>query len=162
MTPARKQKLMFLVLIGVGVGAAVLLGLKALDKGTAYFFSPTEVLAQKAPKDRPFRIGGMVATGSFKKAGDGLNVSFIVTDTDKSVPVSFKGMLPDLFREGQGVVAQGSLSDNGVFVASEVLAKHDEKYMPPEAADAIKKAQENKAKAGSPNSDTYSRYNQSM
>ena len=105
-----------------------------------FFFTPTEVVANKAPQGRTFRIGGMVEKGSVKR--DGVDVHFVVTDTAKSIPVVYKGALPDLFREGKGVVAQGQLGADGVFRASEVLAKHDENYMPPEAKLAVEKAHE--------------------
>jgi cytochrome c-type biogenesis protein CcmE len=105
-----------------------------------FFFTPSQIAAGEAPKDRSFRIGGMVEAGSLKRQADGLTVHFVVTDTAKSVPVAYKGILPDLFREGKGVVAEGRLGADGVFRADQVLAKHDENYMPPEAAHAIEQA----------------------
>ena len=105
-----------------------------------FFFTPTQVAAHEAPQGRSFRIGGMVEQGSLKRQADGVTVRFVVTDTVKSVPVAYTGILPDLFKEGKGVVAQGKLGADGVFTASEVLAKHDENYMPPEAADAMERA----------------------
>ena len=120
------------------VGVAVALVLNAFQSNLVFFYSPSQVAAKEAPAARTFRIGGMVEKGSVKR--DGTTVNFIVTDTAKSVSVSYQGILPDLFKEGKGVVAQGQLKD-GVFVAREVLAKHDENYMPPEAAEALKKAQ---------------------
>ncbi len=129
--------------IAVGVaalGAAAALVLSALNKNLVFFFTPSQVAANKAPQLRDFRIGGLVVPGSLKRQPDGLTVQFIVTDTAQSIPVTYRGTLPDLFREGKGVVTQGRLGADGAFQASEVLAKHDENYMPPEAADAIKKA----------------------
>jgi cytochrome c-type biogenesis protein CcmE len=112
--------------------------LNAFESNLVFFYSPTQVVAQEAPKQRTFRIGGLVEEGSVKR--DGVQVSFVITDTAKAVPVRYQGILPDLFKEGKGVVAQGQLQGD-VFVAREVLAKHDENYMPPEAAEAMKKAQ---------------------
>ncbi|HYA20471.1 MAG TPA: cytochrome c maturation protein CcmE [Burkholderiales bacterium] len=129
--------------IALGVAAlstAAALVLSALNKNLVFFFTPSQVAANEAPQSRDFRIGGLVVPGSLKREVDGFTVQFIVTDTAYSIPVSYRGTLPDLFREGKGVVAQGHLGPNGVFQASEVLAKHDENYMPPEAADAVKKA----------------------
>ena len=122
------------------LGLAVALILNAFQSNLVFFFTPTQVTAHEAPQGRSFRIGGMVEEGSLKRQPDGVTVRFVVTDTVKSVPVSFKGILPDLFKEGKGVVAQGKLDAEGVFNASEVLAKHDENYMPPEAADAMERA----------------------
>jgi len=133
-----------LALIAGGVASVALaaaLVLNAFRSNLVFFFSPSQIVAGEAPRDRAFRIGGMVESGSLKRQGDGLTVQFIVTDTAKSVPVVYKGILPDLFREGKGVVAQGRLSADGVFRADEVLAKHDENYMPPEAAHALEQAQ---------------------
>ncbi len=135
----RRQRLMLVLLGLLGVGIAVGLGLNAFRDNIVFFFSPTQVLASEAPQGRAFRLGGLVEQGSIKREDDGLTVHFVVTDTAKNIPVTYKGILPDLFREGQGVVAQGRLGDGGTFMASEVLAKHDENYMPPEVADAIKK-----------------------
>ncbi len=120
------------------VGAITALVLNAFESNLVFFYSPTQVVAQEAPKQRTFRIGGLVEEGSVKR--DGVQVSFVITDTAKAVPVRYQGILPDLFKEGKGVVAQGQLQGD-VFVAREVLAKHDENYMPPEAAEAMKKAQ---------------------
>jgi cytochrome c-type biogenesis protein CcmE len=116
--------------------------LGAFRENLVFFFTPTEVVANKAPQGRTFRIGGMVEKGSVKRQADGVTVQFTVTDTAKSIPVTFRGALPDLFREGKGVVAQGQLGADGVFRANEVLAKHDENYMPPEAKQAVEKAHE--------------------
>jgi cytochrome c-type biogenesis protein CcmE len=120
------------------VGAITALVLNAFESNLVFFYSPTQVVAQEAPKQRTFRIGGLVEEGSVKR--DGVQVNFVITDTAKAVPVRYQGILPDLFKEGKGVVAQGQLQGD-VFVAREVLAKHDENYMPPEAAEAMKKAQ---------------------
>lgn len=122
------------------VGVGLYLMLSAFNDNLVFFYSPMQVAAKEAPQGRNFRMGGMVETGSVKRLADGVTVSFRITDTAASVNTEYKGILPDLFKEGQGVVAQGKLDDRGVFVASEVLAKHDENYMPPEAKDAIDKA----------------------
>ena len=121
------------------LGAATALVLSAFQENLVFFFTPTQVAANEAPKGRLFRIGGMVEKGSLKR--DGVEVRFVVTDTAKTIPVVYRGPLPDLFREGKGVVAQGTLGVDGVFTAREVLAKHDENYMPPEAAHAVESAQ---------------------
>jgi len=131
------------VFIGLGLlvlGVATVLVLNAFQKNLVFFFTPTMVANGEVPKGQSFRIGGMVEDGSLVRDGDGLTVHFVVTDTAKSVPVTYKGILPDLFKEGKGAVAQGQLGADGTFVASEVLAKHDENYMPPEAAEALAKA----------------------
>jgi cytochrome c-type biogenesis protein CcmE len=135
-----RHKRFALIAFGVAaLGIAAFLVLGAFEKNLVFFFTPTQVAANEAPRERTFRIGGMVETGSVRRQPDGVSVQFKVTDTAKTMPVVYKGVLPDLFREGKGVVAQGRLGPDGVFVASEVLAKHDENYMPPEAADALKK-----------------------
>ena len=121
--------------------------LSAFQQNLVFFFTPSQVAAQEAPLGKTFRIGGMVETGSVKRQPDGVTVRFIVTDTAKAVPVVYRGALPDLFREGKGVVAQGRIGSDGVFQASEVLAKHDENYMPPEAAEALKQGQAANEKA---------------
>ena len=129
------------VAVGVGtIAVAVALVLRAFNSNLVFFFTPTEVSQNKAPKDRTFRIGGLVTEGSVQRKSDGLTVAFLVTDTMQSIPVRYTGILPDLFKEGKGVVAQGKIGGDGVFTASEVLAKHDENYMPPEAAEALKRA----------------------
>ena len=129
-----------LIVTGVaGLCIAVVLVLQAFNENLVFFFTPTQVAANEVPAQRSFRVGGMVEKGSVKRQADGVTVQFVVTDTAKSIPVTYKGVLPDLFKEGKGVVAQGRL-ENGAFVASEVLAKHDENYMPPEAADEIGRA----------------------
>lgn len=137
MKPRHKR----LALIGVGLaglGVAAALVLNAFQSNLVFFFSPTQVAAKEAPVQKTFRIGGLVQQGSLKREDDGLTVNFVVTDLANSMPVVYKGVLPDLFKEGKGVVAQGRLGPDGVFRADQVLAKHDENYMPPEAADAIK------------------------
>lgn len=126
-------------------GAAAALVFNAFEENLVFFFSPSQVAAHEAPEGRAFRIGGFVQEGSVKRMQDGVTVRFDVTDTAHSVPVTYKGSLPDLFKEGKGVVAQGKLK-NGVFVADQVLAKHDENYMPPEAEKAVRDAHE-KARA---------------
>lgn len=125
-------------LAALGIAAALVL--TAFQSNLVFFFSPTQVADKEAPIDRTFRIGGLVEDGTIKRQSDGLTVHFTVTDTAKSIPVVYKGILPDLFKEGKGCVAQGRLGADGVFYADEVLAKHDENYMPPEAGDAIDKA----------------------
>ncbi len=134
----------------IGAGLAVLaiaaaLVLNAFQSNLVFFFSPSQVFAKEAPVERAFRIGGMVETGSLKRQSDGLTVRFNVTDTAKTIPVVFTGILPDLFKEGKGVVAQGKLGADGVFRATDVLAKHDENYMPPEAGHAIEQAKKAQA-----------------
>ena len=136
-----RHKRIALIVAGLAIlGIAVTLVLSAFRSNLVFFFTPTQVAAHEAPQGRNFRIGGLVEKGSVKRQPDGVTVRFVVTDTAKSVPVTFTGILPDLFKEGKGVVAQGKLGADGVFAASEVLAKHDENYMPPEAADAVERA----------------------
>jgi len=133
-----------MMLIGGGVAALALsatLVLSAFQKNLVFFFSPSQVANKEAPQNRTFRIGGLVEAGSVKREADGLTTTFVVTDTANRIAVSYKGALPDLFKEGKGVVTQGKLDAGGLFVASEVLAKHDENYMPPEAAHAVDQAQ---------------------
>jgi len=132
-------------LVALGVAAAFVLA--AFRENLVFFFTPSQVEAKEVPHGRPFRIGGLVVPGTLKRQTDGLTVQFVVTDTAKNVPVVYRGILPDLFREGKGVVTQGKLGGDGIFYASEVLAKHDENYMPPAAADAIKQAQSINEKA---------------
>ena len=137
-----RHKRMIIIVAGIAVlGVALTLIFKAFNSNMVFFFSPSDVQANQAPADRVFRLGGLVEMGSLKREDDGLTVHFIVTDNANTIPVIYTGILPDLFREGQGVVAQGKL-DGGVFKASEVLAKHDETYMPPEVADALDKAKQ--------------------
>ena len=128
------------------VGAGVALVLNAFNSNLVFFYTPTQIAAKEAPQGRTFRIGGLVQAGTV--ARDGVTVRFIVTDTAQTVPVRYEGVLPDLFKEGKGVVAQGQLGPDGVFVAREVLAKHDENYMPPEAADALQRAEKMKRMQG--------------
>ena len=131
-------------LVAAGLAALAIastLVLSAFQKNLVFFFTPSQVAANEAPAGRSFRIGGLVEAGSVKRLEDGITVAFTVTDTAKTIPVVYKGVLPDLFREGKGVVTQGKLGANGVFVAEEVLAKHDENYMPPEAQHAVDQAQ---------------------
>ena len=135
-----RHKRLFAILGGLAaLGAATALVLMAFQENLVFFFTPSQVAAKEAPQGRLFRIGGMVEKGSIKR--EGVEVRFVVTDTAKTIPVVYRGALPDLFREGKGVVAQGTLGADGVFQAREVLAKHDENYMPPEAAHAVEKAQ---------------------
>jgi cytochrome c-type biogenesis protein CcmE len=136
----RHKRIAFIVAGLAALGIAAAFVLTAFQSNLVFFFSPTQVAAKEAPVDRTFRIGGLVENGTIKRQSDGLTVHFTVTDTAESIPVVFKGILPDLFKEGKGCVAQGRLGADGVFYADEVLAKHDENYMPPEAGDAIDKA----------------------
>ena len=136
-----RHKRIALIVAGLAVlGIAATLVLNAFQSNLVFFFTPTQVAAHEAPQNRNFRIGGLVEKGSVQRQADGVTVRFVVTDTAKNVTVIYKGILPDLFKEGKGVVAQGKLGADGVFTASEVLAKHDENYMPPEAADAVERA----------------------
>lgn len=136
----RQRRLGILLAALVCAGAATALTLNAFRSNLVFFFSPTQIAAKEAPVAQVFRLGGLVERGSIQRERDGMTIRFIVTDTARGVPVVYHGLLPDLFREGKGVVARGRLGEDGVFVANEVLAKHDENYMPPEAADAIKRA----------------------
>ena len=137
-----RQKRLALVVGGLAVlGVASALVLSAFQENLVFFYSPSQVVNHEAPQGKAFRVGGVVETGSVKRLPDGLTVAFNVTDTAKVIPVTYKGILPDLFKEGKGVVAQGKLGPDGVFNAHEVLAKHDENYMPPEAAHAVEQAQ---------------------
>jgi cytochrome c-type biogenesis protein CcmE len=142
MTP-RQRRIAWVLGIVAAVGVASALVLNALRSNMVFFYSPSQVAAHEAPRDRSFRLGGLVQAGSLQR--DGLSVRFQVTDLAQTIPVRYEGLLPDLFKEGRGVVAQGRL-EAGVFVAREVLAKHDEKYMPPEAADALKRAKQEAVK----------------
>ena len=137
MNPVRKKRLYIVLAILVGVGAAVALALSALQENINLFYTPTQIANGEAPQDTRIRAGGMVAKGSVKRSADSLDVEFVVTDFNKSVTIQYRGILPDLFREGQGIVALGKLNAQGVVVADEVLAKHDEKYMPPEVTKAL-------------------------
>ncbi|HEV8691285.1 MAG TPA: cytochrome c maturation protein CcmE [Ideonella sp.] len=138
MTP-RRQRLAIAAAVLFALGAATALVLNAFRSNLVFFFTPSQVAAGEAPVQRPFRLGGLVREGSVQR--DGVQVRFVVTDTQREVTVAYTGSLPDLFKEGKGVVAQGLLGADGVFTAREVLAKHDENYMPPEAAEALKRAQ---------------------
>ena len=140
MTPTRKRRLIAVIVIIIGVGTAAVVAIKSLNENMLYFVSPTDVEEQSLPTGKKFRLGGLVQVDSVSRASDNLAVKFVVTDGAHSVEVQFDGILPDLFREGQGIIAIGELSSAGHFEASEVLAKHDEKYMPPEVADALEKA----------------------
>jgi cytochrome c-type biogenesis protein CcmE len=140
MKPRHKRGL-FIVCGLAALGVASALVLNAFQSNLVFFFSPSQIAANEAPQGRSFRVGGLVEPGSVQRARDGLTVQFIVTDTVRKIPVTYTGLLPDLFREGKGVVAQGKLGGDGVFRADQVLAKHDENYMPPEAAEALKRAQ---------------------
>lgn len=137
---ARQQRLIFVALAIAGVGAASALALNALNSNISYFFSPSQVLANEAPQDRIFRLGGLVTPGTIARQEDGLTVHFDVTDNAETVRVAYTGILPDLFSEGQGVVTKGRLGEDGTFYAEEVLAKHDEEYMPPEVASTLQTA----------------------
>ncbi|MCG8432493.1 MAG: cytochrome c maturation protein CcmE [Gammaproteobacteria bacterium] len=139
MTP-RRQRMLLVGLVIVGVTIATGLGLRAFQENLLYFYSPTAVVNGDVPGDEKFRLGGLVVDGSVERQAGSLTVSFSLTDTLAVVPVTYTGILPDLFREGQGIVTHGRLTPEGVFVADEVLAKHDENYMPPEVADSIKDA----------------------
>ena len=134
MTPARKKRLGLILLMVAGVATGVGFALKSLDQNIMFFFTPSEVVSGQAPADKLFRMGGMVVAGTVSRPGDGLTVQFDLTDNEQNVTVKFTGILPDLFREGQGIIANGKLNESGEFVAAEVLAKHDETYMPPELA----------------------------
>jgi cytochrome c-type biogenesis protein CcmE len=143
-----RHKRLVAVVVGLAaLGVSAALVLNAFRSNLVFFFSPTEIAENKAPLGRTFRLGGLVEKGSLKRAADGLTVRFVVTDTAKSIPVRYKGILPDLFKEGKGVVAQGQLGPDGVFSAAEVLAKHDENYMAPEAAEAVEKAHQARDRA---------------
>jgi len=140
MTPKRKKRLMLVLFVVFGGVAAVSLVIFALNQNISLFYSPTQIASGEAPANTRIRAGGMVVEGSVKRSPDSLKVEFALTDFAQNVTVVYEGILPDLFREGQGIVAQGALDDQGVFNAVEVLAKHDEKYMPPEVTDALNKA----------------------
>ena len=149
----RQKRFVFIAVAVAAIGVAVGLVLYALRGNVNLYFTPTQVFNNEVPQGRSFRIGGLVEEGSVKREKDGLTTNFVITDTYKKIPVTYKGILPDLFKEGKGVVAQGKMEANVMF-ADEVLAKHDENYMPPEAADALKKADAanaaSKAAAGMP------------
>ncbi|WP_271408426.1 cytochrome c maturation protein CcmE [Pseudomonas sp. Q1-7] len=140
MNPVRKKRLFIILAILAGVGIAVALALSALQQNINLFYTPTQIANGEAPQDTRIRAGGMVAKGSVQRSGDSLDVQFVVTDFAKSVTIRYHGILPDLFREGQGIVALGKLNADGVLLADEVLAKHDENYMPPEVTKALKES----------------------
>lgn len=142
MKPRSKRALAIAVgLAALGIASALVLN--AFNSNLVFFFSPSQVAANEAPRARSFRIGGLVEEGSIQREAKGLTTRFVVTDLAKTIPVTYTGLLPDLFKEGKGVVAQGKLGADGIFRADQVLAKHDENYMPPEAASALKNAQKN-------------------
>ena len=155
MTP-RQKRMVTVVAILAGVGIATTFALKAFNQNLLYYYSPTQISAGEAPTARTFRVGGLVQNNSVKREAGSLEVTFVLTDFQKEIPVSYTGILPDLFREGQGIIARGKL-DNGRFVAEEVLAKHDENYMPPEVKESLKphmdaanNMPQNNAAAGAP------------
>ena len=141
MTP-RRQRMILIGLVAVGVTISAVLALRAFQENLLFFFSPSQIAAGEAPNDRVFRLGGMVLQDSIEREPGSLTLSFVVTDYAHSMPVHYTGVLPDLFGEDQGVVARGRLDDQGGFIAEEILAKHDENYMPPEVADALARAEE--------------------
>ena len=147
---ARQKRMVWVVLMLAGVGTAAAFALNAFQDNLLYFYSPSDVSAGKAPRSRSFRVGGMVTEGSFHRPTGSLEATFVVTDFAKDVTVRYSGVLPDLFREGQGVIARGRLGADGSFVAEEVLAKHDEKYMPPVVAESLRKQHSQRATATPP------------
>ncbi|MGH8371083.1 MAG: cytochrome c maturation protein CcmE [Gammaproteobacteria bacterium] len=147
MTPRQKKRLAVVLVLVVGAGIATALGLRAFQRNILYYFTPSQVAAGSAHVGQLFRMGGLVENGSVQRTPDTMTVHFTLTDMQRSIPIVYTGILPDLFREGQGIVVHGKLDKDGLFVADEVLAKHDEKYMPPEVAAAIKKAKAEQAAA---------------
>lgn len=145
MTPKRKQRMMFVGFILAGISIATALMVTAFQENLLYFYSPSQVASGEAPLNHSFRLGGLVAKSSVRRESSTLDVNFIITDNAKHIPVKYTGILPDLFREGQGIIARGKLGADGTFSADEVLAKHDENYMPPEVSEALKTAQNNNA-----------------
>lgn len=146
----RRRRLIVVLLVLAGVGVATALGLTAFRKNILYYYTPSQVATGEAHAGQLFRMGGLVVAGSLQRVPGSMTVHFTLTDMQHSVPVTYTGILPDLFREGQGIVVHGALDSSGQFTADEVLAKHDQKYMPPEVAAAIKKAQEQAAAANPP------------
>lgn len=142
MTPRRRKRLTAVALLVLGVGTAAAIAVTALQDNMLYFIAPSDIQTSELPPERNFRMGGLVEAGSIQRDSQSLTVTFIVTDGAHSVPVTYAGILPDLFREGQGVIAQGRLDESGLFHAREVLARHDETYMPPEVAAALERASE--------------------
>ena len=136
MTPRRKRMVAVAAIV-IGVGAATAVALQAFQENIMYFYSPSQISAGEAPTGRSFRLGGLVTAGSLQRTPGSIEINFVVTDNAESIPVKYSGLLPDLFREGQGVIAHGKLTEQGVFMADEVLAKHDENYMPPEVAETL-------------------------
>jgi cytochrome c-type biogenesis protein CcmE len=149
LTP-RRRRMVLVGLILLGVSAAAAFALTAFQDNLLYYYPPSDVTAGKAPANRVFRLGGMVEEGSVKRETGSMEVRFVVTDFEKDVTVSYSGVLPDLFRDGQGVIARGRLNAEGVFVAEEVLAKHDENYMPPAVAESLRKQHAQKTPAPTP------------
>ncbi len=142
---ARQRRMMWVAIMVFGVAAAAAFALNAFQDNLLYFYSPSDVTEGKAPAGRSFRVGGMVTEGSFHRPSGSLEATFVLTDYAHNVTVRYTGVLPDLFREGQGVIARGRLNPDGSFVAEEVLAKHDENYMPPAVADSLRKQHEGQA-----------------
>jgi cytochrome c-type biogenesis protein CcmE len=142
----KQKRLMLIGLIMLGVSLAVFFALRAFNDNLMFFFSPSDVIEGKAPNDHLFRLGGMVVKGSVQRQPNNLSVRFVLTDMAKETTVEYTGILPDLFREGQGIVANGKLAENNLFIAQEVLAKHDENYMPPEVAGSLKNQHSNEVK----------------
>lgn len=140
---ARHKKLYFILFAVIGLSVATLLVLNAFSNNIVYFYSPSEVLEGKAPTGKTFRVGGLVKEGSIQRSNNSLDISFTITDNSTDIDVVYQGLLPDLFREGQGVIAEGTLVNQKLFKAKQILAKHDENYMPPEVAAALKKSKEN-------------------
>lgn len=140
MNPRRRKVLFTVIFIIIGAGVATTLMLKAFNENLLYFFSPTQIVKGESPSGRPFRIGGLVVNDSVVRNQESLAVQFVLTDTVNEITVTYNGILPDLFREGQGIVANGRMNQSGVFEADQVLAKHDENYMPPEVAAALTEA----------------------
>ncbi len=142
MTPKRKKRIILIVMVVTGVGIAAAFALKAFNENLMFFYQPSQVIAGEAPAGRLIRVGGLVTNGSVQRQSDGLTVRFDITDNAETITVQYTGILPDLFREGQGIVAHGRLQGDRLFIADEVLAKHDENYMPPEVAAALKNTHE--------------------
>lgn len=151
MTP-RRRRMMLVGVILLGVSGAVAFALTAFQDNLLYYYTPTDVSAGKAPTDRVFRVGGMVPEGSFKRPPGSLEARFVLTDYQHEVTVAYTGVLPDLFREGQGIIARGKLGPDGLFVAEEVLAKHDENYMPPAVAESLRKQHDKRVTSPLPSS----------
>lgn len=137
MTPRRKKRLLIVTIMLIGLSAATALALQAFNENMMFFYSPTEIKSGKAPQDHDFRLGGMVVVGSVRREENSLTVQFDLTDNNEIITVNYEGILPDLFREGQGIIARGQLNQDGVINAVEVLAKHDENYMPPEISESM-------------------------